>query len=186
MTAASRLSSSVPEPRPHLGEPLALDLLNTRWIAASGRQDLLTDVAGAQQWLADNDLDLPADAATLRALVTAREAILRAVKGETADDLNAVLEHGRIRRALTPDGPATLPEVGDPAWLPGWLAADNLLHLLASSPDRIKKCAHPQCILWFLDTSKNGTRRWHSMAACGNRAKATRHYAKKTQAEHSE
>lgn len=186
MTAGSRLSSSVPEPRPHLGEPLALDLLNTRWIAASGRQDLLTDVAGARQWLADNDLDLPADAATLRALVTAREAILRAVTGETADDLNAVLEHGRIRRALTPDGPATLPEVGDPAWIPGWLAADNLLHLLASSPDRIKKCAHPQCILWFLDTSKNGTRRWHSMAACGNRAKATRHYAKKTQAEHSE
>ncbi|MFD6357622.1 CGNR zinc finger domain-containing protein [Nocardia tengchongensis] len=176
----------MPEPRPHLGEPLALDLLNTRWIAASGRQDLLTDVAGARQWLADNDLDLPADAATLRALVTAREAILRAVQGETADDLNAVLEHGRIRRALTPDGPATLPEVGEPAWLPGWLAADNLLHLLASSPDRIKKCAHPQCILWFLDTSKNGTRRWHSMAACGNRAKATRHYAKKTQAEHSE
>ncbi|GAB2441763.1 CGNR zinc finger domain-containing protein [Nocardia tengchongensis] len=176
----------MPEPRPHLGEPLALDLLNTRWIAASGRQDLLTDVAGARRWLADNDLDLPADAATLRALVTAREAILRAVKGETADDLNAILEHGRIRRALTPDGPATLPEVGDPAWLPGWLAADNLLQLLASSPDRIKKCAHPQCILWFLDTSKNGTRRWHSMAACGNRAKATRHYAKKTQAEHSE
>ncbi|MFE3988797.1 CGNR zinc finger domain-containing protein [Nocardia tengchongensis] len=176
----------MPEPRPHLSEPLALDLLNTRWIAASGRQDLLTDVAGARQWLADNDLDLPADAATLHALVTAREAILRAVKGETADDLNAVLEHGRIRRALTPDGPATLPEVGDPAWLPGWLAADNLLHLLASSPNRIKKCAHPQCILWFLDTSKNGTRRWHSMAACGNRAKATRHYAKKTQAEHSE
>ncbi|MEV0462782.1 CGNR zinc finger domain-containing protein [Nocardia tengchongensis] len=176
----------MPEPRPHLGEPLALDLLNTRWIAASGRQDLLTDVAGARRWLADNDLDLPADAATLSALMTAREAILRAVKGETADDLNAVLEHGRIRRTLTPDGPATLPEVGDPAWLPGWLAADNLLHLLASSPDRIKKCAHPQCILWFLDTSKNGTRRWHSMAACGNRAKATRHYAKKTQAEHSE
>ncbi|MFE3027064.1 ABATE domain-containing protein, partial [Nocardia tengchongensis] len=96
----------MPEPRPHLGEPLALDLLNTRWIAASGQQDLLTDVAGARLWLADNDLDLPADAATLHALVTAREAILRAVKGETADDLNAVLEHGRIRRALTPDGPA--------------------------------------------------------------------------------
>ncbi|WP_040810324.1 CGNR zinc finger domain-containing protein [Nocardia concava] len=173
----------MPETRPHLGEPLALDLLNTRWISAEGPQDLLVDVAGARQWLADNALDLPADEATLEALVTAREAILHAVKGTGADDLNAVLAHGRIRRTLTPEGPASLPDVGEPAWLPGWLAADNLLHLLASTPDRIRQCAHPECVLFFLDTSKNGTRRWHSMTTCGNRAKATRHYAKKTQAD---
>ncbi|MEC3914727.1 CGNR zinc finger domain-containing protein [Nocardia sp. CDC160] len=173
----------MPAARPHLGEPLALDLLNTRWMTAEGRQDLLTDVAGVQRWLADNELDLPADEATRRALVTAREAILRAVRGETADDLNTVLARGRIRRVLTPAGPDSLPEVSAPAWLPAWLAADNLLHLLASSPDRIKQCAHPHCILFFLDTSKNGTRRWHSMASCGNRAKATRHYAKKTHSE---
>ncbi|WP_460726256.1 CGNR zinc finger domain-containing protein [Nocardia heshunensis] len=169
----------MPDPRPHLGEPLALDLLNTRWMSVDGLQDLLTDVAGVRQWLADNNLDLPADEPTRQALITAREAILRAVKGETADDLNKVLSHGRIRRALTPDGPADMPEVANPAQLPGWLAADNLLHLLASAPDRIKQCAHPHCVLFFLDTSKNGTRRWHSMAACGNRAKATRHYARK-------
>ncbi|MEC3954151.1 CGNR zinc finger domain-containing protein [Nocardia sp. CDC153] len=173
----------MPNPRPHLGEPLALDLLNTRWISTEGRQDLLTDVPGVRQWLADNDLDLPADEPTRQALITAREAILRAVKGDTADDLNAVLAHGRVRRALTPTGPASLPEVADPAHLPGWLAADNLLHLLAGTPERIKQCAHPNCVLFFLDTSKNGTRRWHSMAACGNRAKATRHYAKKTHSD---
>ncbi|WP_433672326.1 CGNR zinc finger domain-containing protein [Nocardia sp. CA-136227] len=181
----------MPEPRPHLGEPPALDLLNTRWIAQTGPRDLLTDVAGARQWLADNDLDVPADEDTLNALIAARDAILRVAKADSADDphiaddLNAVLAHGRIRRALTAAGPADVPEVADPAWLPAWLAADNLLHLLASSPERIKQCAHPHCVLWFLDTSKNGTRRWHSMAACGNRAKATRHYAKKTQSEQS-
>lgn len=191
MTTRSRLPSDVPEPRPHLGEPPALDLLNTRWIAQTGPQDLLTDVAGARQWLADNDLDMPADEDTLNALIAARDAILRVAKADSADDphiaddLNAVLAHGRIRRSLTAAGPADVPEVADPAWLPAWLAADNLLHLLASSPERIKQCAHPHCVLWFLDTSKNGTRRWHSMAACGNRAKATRHYAKKTQSEQS-
>ncbi|MVU76891.1 hypothetical protein GPX89_06485 [Nocardia sp. ET3-3] len=173
----------MPDPRPHLGEPLALDLLNTRWMTAQGRQDLLADVAGVRRWLADNGLDLPADEPTRRALATARDAILHAVEGDTADELNAVLAQGRIRRTLTLDGPASLPEVSDPAQLPGWLAADNLLHLLASTPDRIKQCAHPDCILFFLDTSKNGTRRWHSMAACGNRAKATRHYAKKTRSD---
>lgn len=183
MTAPRQLPSDVPETRPHLGEPLALDLLNTRWISAEGPQDLLIDVAGVRQWLADNSLDLPADKTTLAALVTAREAILHAVKGTSIDELNAVLAHGRIRRTLTPQGPASTPEVGAPAWLPGWLAADNLLHLLASTPDRIRQCAHPDCVLFFLDTSKNGTRRWHSMTTCGNRAKATRHYAKKTQAD---
>lgn len=171
----------MPDPRPHLGEPLALDLLNTRWMGADGIQDLLTDVAGLRQWLTENDLTgrCTADEATRQAVVEAREAILRAVRGETADDLNRILDHGRIRRTLTATGPNDEVEVPRPERLPGWLAADNLLELMAA-PDRVKQCAHPHCVLWFYDTSKNGARRWHSMATCGNRAKATRHYAKKT------
>lgn len=178
MPSPRRLPSGVPDPRPHLGEPLALDLLNTRYITAEGPQDLLIDTDGLAAWLADNDLPLPADEQTLRAVVTAREAILRTVRGESSDELNAVLDHGRIRRTLTATGPADTPDVRHPEWLPAWLAADNLLKLLADAPDRIKQCAHPNCVLWFHDTSKNGTRRWHSMATCGNRAKAARHYAR--------
>ncbi|WP_067813033.1 CGNR zinc finger domain-containing protein [Nocardia inohanensis] len=170
----------MPDPRPHLGEPLALDLLNTRWISAEGPQDLLTGTEGLATWLADNNLELPADDRTLRAVITAREAILRAIRGESIDELNAVLDHGRIRRTLTPAGPADTPDVQRPEWLPGWLAAGDLLKLLADAPDRIKQCAHPNCVLWFHDTSKNGARRWHSMATCGNRAKAARHYARNT------
>ncbi|WP_067572115.1 CGNR zinc finger domain-containing protein [Nocardia acidivorans] len=167
-------------PRPHLGEPLALDLLNTRWIDAQGPRDLLTDITGLRQWLAENTLTGEASETMLHAVVIAREAILRTVRGESADELNGVLEHGRIRRTLTPDGPVAEPDVRQAEWLPAWLAADNLLDLLTATPDRIKQCAHPNCVLWFHDTSKNGARRWHSMATCGNRAKATRHYAKKT------
>ncbi|MFJ4650037.1 CGNR zinc finger domain-containing protein [Nocardia sp. NPDC088792] len=173
----------MPDPRPHLGEPLALDLLNTRWMTADGLEDLLTDVAGVRQWLADNDLALPAGEPMRQALLTAREAILHTVRGASGADLNAVLDHGRIRRSLSAAGPATEPEVPQPEWLPAWLAADNLLELLSAAPDRIKQCAHPHCVLWFLDTSKNGTRRWHSMAICGNRAKATRYYARKLNGE---
>ncbi|WP_131727654.1 CGNR zinc finger domain-containing protein, partial [Mycobacteroides sp. H070] len=76
--------------------------------------------------------------------------------------------------------PVNTAEVPESHWLPGWLAADNLLTLLSDSSDRIKQCAHPHCVLFFYDTSKNGARRWHSMATCGNRAKAARHYAKNT------
>jgi predicted RNA-binding Zn ribbon-like protein len=166
------------DPRPHVGEPLALDLLNTLWISADGPQDLLADVDGLRSWLAANDLTdrCDADEKTRVALVSAREAIRRAVEQESTDDLNEVLERGRIRRTMAESGPADVVEVPSSEWLAGWLAADNLLHLLSEAPERIKQCAHPQCVLWFYDTSKNAARRWHSMATCGNRAKAARHY----------
>ncbi|MGK2854529.1 MAG: CGNR zinc finger domain-containing protein [Microbacteriaceae bacterium] len=168
-------------PRPHVGEPLALDLLNTVWMSADGPRDLLTDVAGLRSWLVDNGLDerCPADEKTRVALVHAREAVLRAVADNETDDLNAVLDHGRIRRLLDATGPREEGDVALPEWLPGWLAADDLLRLLTQAPGRIKQCAHEHCVLWFYDTSKNGTRRWHSMTTCGNRAKAARHYAAK-------
>jgi len=45
--------------------------------------------------------------------------------------------------------------------------------------ERVKNCESPTCTLWFHDVSKNHTRRWCSMAVCGNRAKAAAHRAKK-------
>ncbi|MEV4125142.1 CGNR zinc finger domain-containing protein [Nocardia sp. NPDC049707] len=170
----------MPDPRPHLGEPLALDLLNTRWIQ-DGPQDLLTDVAGLDIWLTTAGLDdrANADEPTLQAVLATRTAIYDVVKHASHTALNNVLDHGRIRRTLTDTGPTDLVDVPEATWLPGWLAADSLLRLLAEAPDRIRQCAHPDCVLFFYDTSKNGTRRWHSMATCGNRTKAARHYAKK-------
>lgn len=54
-----------------------------------------------------------------------------------------------------------------------WSAADILI-----GPDRnrIRQCANDRCLWLFFDDSKNSTRRWCSMQACGNRAKAHRHY----------
>ena len=50
--------------------------------------------------------------------------------------------------------------------------------LLGSRLSRVRHCANEQCVWLFLDDSKSGTRRWCSMSACGNRAKAHRHYAR--------
>ncbi|WP_205626740.1 ABATE domain-containing protein, partial [Mycobacteroides sp. H070] len=44
------------DPRPHLGEPLALDLLNTRWMSGDGLQDLLSTLDGVRIWLRTNNL----------------------------------------------------------------------------------------------------------------------------------
>jgi predicted RNA-binding Zn ribbon-like protein len=39
----------------------------------------------------------------------------------------------------------------------------------------VRKCANPKCVLYFYDTSRRATRRWCSMAVCGNRMKVAAH-----------
>ncbi|MEV0091578.1 CGNR zinc finger domain-containing protein [Streptomyces sp. NPDC050738] len=175
---------TVADPRPLTGEPVSLDLLNTLWMHEGVRQDLLTGVDGLGTWLASTGLDgrFAADGATLKNVLSAREALAGVVAGP--DDahavarLDAVLDHGRIRATLTAEGPGERPEFADPAWGAAWTAARDYLDLVRAAPDRIRSCAHESCILHFFDTSRNGTRRWCSMAGCGNRAKASRHYAR--------
>ncbi|MFD3568205.1 CGNR zinc finger domain-containing protein [Streptomyces sp. NPDC058667] len=172
------------DPRPLTGEPVSLDLLNTRWNEDGVPQDLLTGAEGLAVWLASNALDrrFSADAATLRHTLAARDALAALVDrpGDPAASarVDTVLDHGRIRATLTAEGPGERVEFADPAQGPGWTAARDYLNLLRTAPDRIRACAHEACILHFFDTSRNGTRRWCSMAACGNRAKASRHYAR--------
>jgi predicted RNA-binding Zn ribbon-like protein len=52
-------------------------------------------------------------------------------------------------------------------------AADFLCH---AEPGRVRRCAHPSCVLYFLDGTKNGMRRWCDMRTCGNRANAAAYY----------
>jgi len=61
-----------------------------------------------------------------------------------------------------------------------WTAGDMLAE---PRRDRIRLCANEKCVWLFLDDSKSGTRRWCDMKACGNRAKAHRHYEKKKKAK---
>jgi predicted RNA-binding Zn ribbon-like protein len=41
---------------------------------------------------------------------------------------------------------------------------------------RIKQCGNEACVLFFYDCTKNRSRRWCSMSACGNRMKVAAHY----------
>lgn len=55
--------------------------------------------------------------------------------------------------------------------------AESAAELLADGDlSRLKKCENPECTLHFYDTSKNRSRRWCSMDACGNVMKARAHY----------
>ena len=55
--------------------------------------------------------------------------------------------------------------------------------LRISSPGRLRPCANDECRLFLIDRSKPNTARWCSMAICGNRMKARRHYRRARTAE---
>ena len=56
-----------------------------------------------------------------------------------------------------------------------WLLEHGDLSLL-------RRCENPRCVLYFYDTTRNGRRRWCSMAGCGSRAKAAAYYRRKRDA----
>lgn len=167
------------------GEPLGLDLLNTRWVNRGRTLDLLADLAGLRQWQLEAALAEPAHPVTpvaLQAVLLARDAIQRHIQDPTSPDaciaLNDVLAWGHTEQAITPDGPSTTTHVDDAEQSAAWHAAANYVDLITRDRGRVRKCARAGCGLYFLDTSPRATRRWCSMELCGNRAKASRHYAR--------
>ncbi|MFI6576444.1 CGNR zinc finger domain-containing protein [Nocardiopsis sp. NPDC050513] len=184
------MASTVGRRRPLVGEPVAMDLLNTRWVEGATVRDLLDGVEGLRQWLGEAGLDarFDADPATLERVLLVRDALAVLVDAPAdagaAGRLNEVLAHGAERRVLRDGVPTVSVEFDDPSWGPAWTAAAGYLDLLVSA-DRVRGCANPACVLHFFDTSRNGTRRWCSMAGCGNRAKAARHHARARGAENT-
>jgi predicted RNA-binding Zn ribbon-like protein len=61
-------------------------------------------------------------------------------------------------------------------WLlwPVLRAAADLL--TSNQLEILRQCPGAGCAWLFVDTSRNGSRRWCAMGVCGNRAKARRHY----------
>ena len=76
------------------------------------------------------------------------------------------------RWRLPPAAPAVASLLAPVIWSAGDLLTGERLA-------RVRLCANEKCRWLFLDDSKAGTRRWCTMRACGNRAKAHRHYLRK-------
>jgi predicted RNA-binding Zn ribbon-like protein len=117
-----------------------------------------------------------------------RETIFRcfaatASGGAPAEDdlaaLNAALTAAPARQRVRHGGW----DIGTPVLLAGTLLAPTLWSaadlLVGNQLARVRQCANPECGWLFLDNSKSGNRRWCSMSACGNRAKAHRHYLRR-------
>ncbi|WP_436532333.1 CGNR zinc finger domain-containing protein [Actinoplanes sp. HUAS TT8] len=153
-------------------EDLLLALLNTTPVIDGVPRD---DLIGPD-WLVTHGQ--PGTQDEWRALVDVRS-VLRDLVREKGDvtTLAPFLDGVTRRPALGAEGiewTLDLPP-GRSAAARAVLAWDGLR---VDSPGRLRACANAECRLFLIDRSKSNSARWCSMAVCGNRMKARRHYGR--------
>ena len=151
-----------------------LALLNSTPVIDGVSLDTLADAARARAWLT-------------RAGGQGTDAELARVR-EVRQALQAVVRGEQPPAVLGPalDGAACAPAIvgGQVSWTLS-VAPERELAVRAvlawdvlsrNHPGRLRPCANDECRLFLIDRTRAGTARWCSMAACGNRMKARRHY----------
>lgn len=184
-------------PFPLLGEPLALDLVNTRAHLGGVYVDLLDGPRALDRWLRAERCRIAwtghADADDLAAVIALRgvlDPLLRAHVARAPGPAAAVRGLNRAlaialpqpRLEWTRGGPRKRAASGGArrATLLRQLAGSALELLTGADAARVRRCAHPDCILLFV--AGNPRRRWCASSTCGNRARVARHYVRQQQA----
>lgn len=159
-------------------EGFLLDLLNTTPVIDGAVHDGLADSAEAKVWMRAHDVaDTKAELVALR---QARSTLQEVVRGQTGPKaLKRFVDDVRLRPVAGDDGLDWRVD-GATGAARAVLAWDALR---ISSPGRLRPCANDECRLFLIDRSKPNTARWCSMAICGNRMKARRHYRRARTAE---
>lgn len=153
-TLQARLS---PAPRELLGTPADL----ARWLVSAG----LAPSA---------PIATPEDLSTARALREAIYVLAARRGGAEATLARETLNHIAAGASAIPQlqGEGTMTLVGAAAALLVTLGREAVRLFGSDSAKLIRQCQSPTCTLYFVDTSRKGDRRWCSMSACGNKAKA--------------
>jgi predicted RNA-binding Zn ribbon-like protein len=176
---------------PFIGDAPAIDFLNTEVMRDGAPLDLLATESDVVDWLVDAGLlgrrllplrggaHLLDDVRRLRAAFRAL-ALRRAEGGKPKRRELAAIDEAlaRGRGRLTLDADLTLQFVPDHPDVLFLLARSIAEFLATADPSLVKACGGSGCILLFYDTTKSHTRRWCSMAGCGNRMKVAAHYAR--------
>jgi predicted RNA-binding Zn ribbon-like protein len=162
-------------------EAFLLAILNSTPVVDGVPADDFADTPRALAWLTDaGGLGTEAE---LRHVLRIREALQAVVRGE------------RPPAVLAPElaGVTLVPAIQG-NWItwtlsvaPGReLAVRAILAwdaLARHGPGRLRPCANDECRLFLIDHSKANAARWCSMAVCGNRMKARRHYQRTRNAQ---
>jgi predicted RNA-binding Zn ribbon-like protein len=113
-----------------------------------------------------------------QAIRAARSTLQAVVRGhQPASSLTPLLDGVSYRPSVSDDGMEWRLDTptGRTAAVRAVLTWETLRR---TRPGRLRPCENPECALFLIDHSKPNNARWCSMAVCGNRMKARRHYAR--------
>lgn len=190
-----------------VGGRLCLDFLNTgEWYASAGPKEYLTSYNELVKWaghagalsqeealqLEQQSESRPQDAAQVyKMAIKLRSALLRMFHAlqrqeePTETDLeifNSALSKTMKQLTLSIDQGRfnwSWHEAGSPLDKVLWPIVKDAAELFTSDQlPRVSRCVDDTCGWFFLDTSRNHSRRWCDMKDCGNRAKVKHHYQK--------
>lgn len=171
---------------------LVRDFVNTRE-PQTGREEL-TSPGELSRWLAERVGAGSSGSLTpddLAVAVTLREGLRAVLLGHAGHevpeavlaDLAAALEQVPVRMAVTADGPRLLP-AGDSPLAQALAPVVDAVRACGQdqSWQRLKACSRDTCHWAYYDGSRNQSRRWCSMADCGNYTKMRKRAAAAHQA----
>jgi predicted RNA-binding Zn ribbon-like protein len=181
---------------PLLGEPLAVDLVNTVVTGGAGPRDLLPTPEALDAWrraqagrLPPQSSGAPADGrllAEVQALRAALGALFAAALAGGAPPAEAVAAVNAAADAAPASLRLVWPAAGPPlaevrhhaphpsGALLAAVAASGVEVLSGEDRLRLRRCQGPGCVLLFV--AANPRRRWCSPVLCGNRVRVARHY----------
>lgn len=161
-------------------QDLLLELLNTTEVTDGVPSDALASDDDAADWARRRGgTGTATEAAVLREVRAALQAV---VLGDAGPEPLASFLQGV---AMVPSLDAAVLQWRLEVPADRELAARVVLawsELEETRPGRLRPCGNPECRLFLIDRSHANRAQWCSMAVCGNRMKARRHYERKRQA----
>jgi predicted RNA-binding Zn ribbon-like protein len=155
-------------------EGFLLAVLNSTPVIDGVQTDSFADTARAQTWLAS--VGGQGTEEELQHILQVRQALQAVVRGQQLPDTLAAALHGVMSVPAITNGQVTWALCVPPERELAVRAVLAWDALAKQRPGRLRPCANDECRLFLIDRSKANAARWCSMAACGNRMKARRHY----------
>jgi len=180
-----------------VGGHVALDFANTvSWRGTARQVDHIDSTPALMRWATDAGLidaaaATPADEDAFLARAHKLRAAIRGTFEAVAAGTDAIADRA-VLLDIARDCLDTAELSGSPAELRYAATKDAILGTIAWGAiallgsdriARVKICEPDNCRWLFLDTTKNGSRRWCDMGACGSREKMRRMYERKRAAK---
>ncbi len=174
-----------------LGNWPALDFVNTEIVHDAKTIELLASEEDFAHWLVQSKLIKAAQ--TPSEVLAKALRLARSFRQELRSGLQELIRNGRIPRSLMDSVNRLLQRhairfdlqekgrqfrlntdwvLREPEDLCAPIALSFAQLLTTADIRRIRRCKNPECVLYFYDTSKSGTRSWCSLDICGNKLRA--------------